>query len=63
MSKTARKFREVEFQSCFLMGLGFGMIAETRNGLDACIAALILAASVALMVSARDLRETVGDVA
>jgi hypothetical protein len=61
--KTARKWREAEFLSCFLMGLGFGMIAETSNGIDSCVAALILAASLAMMVSARDLRETIGDVA
>jgi hypothetical protein len=63
MTKTARKWREAEFLACFLMGLGFGMLSETHNGFDACIAALMLAASLELMVSARDLRETIGDVA
>jgi hypothetical protein len=63
MTKAARTWCEVEFQSCFLMGLGFGMIAETRNALDLCVGALILAASLALMVSARQLRETIGDIA
>jgi hypothetical protein len=63
MNRSARIWREIEFQSCFLMGLGFGMISETRSGLDSCVAALILAASLALMVSARQLREMIGDVA
>ena len=61
--QAARKWREAEFLSCFLMGLGFGMISETPNRLDACIAVLILAASLALMMSARDLREKMGDIA
>jgi hypothetical protein len=61
MNRSPRIWREIEFQSCFLMGLGFGMISETRNEFDACVAALILAASLAIMVSARQLRQTMGD--
>jgi len=55
--RTAR-VREAEFLSCFLMGLGFGMIAETVNGIDACVGAVICAGSLCLMLSARSLRET-----
>jgi hypothetical protein len=58
---SARKWREAEFLACFLMGLGFGMLAETRTELDAFVAVLICAASLALMVSARQLREMIGD--
>jgi hypothetical protein len=60
IDRQAGRLREAEFQSCFLMGLGFGMIAETRNGVDALVGALFCAASLCLMLSARSLRETMG---
>jgi hypothetical protein len=59
----AARVLEAEFQSCFLMGLGFGMIAETSNGIDVCVGALFCAASLCLMLSARSLRETMADIA
>jgi hypothetical protein len=59
--QTAHKWREAEFLSCFLMGLGFGMLSETQSGLAACVAAVICAASLCLMLSARSLRSTMGD--
>jgi hypothetical protein len=59
----AARVLEAEFQSCFLMGLGFGMIAETTNGIDAFVGALFCAASLCLMLSARSLRETMADIA
>jgi hypothetical protein len=63
VSRPARLWRELEFQSCFFLGLGFGMISEMGNGLDAIVGALVCAASFTLMVSARSLRENVGDIA
>jgi hypothetical protein len=62
-SPQAVRVLEAEFQSCFLMGLGFGMIAETSNGIDAFVGALFCAASLCLMLSARSLRETLADIA
>jgi F0F1-type ATP synthase assembly protein I len=60
--KTARVL-EAEFMSCFLMGIGFGMIADAGNETPAIVGALICAASLCLMLSARSLRKTMGDVA
>jgi hypothetical protein len=63
MNPHVARVLEAEFQSCFLMGLGFGMIAETSNGIDACVGTLFCAASLCLMLSARSLRETMADIA
>ena len=60
--QSARTWREIEFFACFLMGLGFGMISETPDRLASCTGALILAASLVMMLSARSLRESMGDV-
>ena len=59
--RTARVL-EAEFLSCFLMGLGFGMLSQTQCGLAACVAAVICAASLCLMLSARSLRDTMGGI-
>jgi hypothetical protein len=62
MTKATRVL-EVEFLSCFLMGIGFGMIAEAENGLAACTGTVICAVSLCMMLCARSLRDTLGKLA
>jgi hypothetical protein len=59
--KTARVL-EAEFLSCFLMGIGFGMIADAGDQIPAIVGALICATGLVLMLSARSLRQTMGNI-